>query len=1110
MTLTEQQRRAITTLGKHLCVDAGAGSGKTRVLVGRIVHILEERKAELPEIVAITFTRKAAAEMKERLRAAFHAKAPPDDPGEMSYWRDLERRIDTARISTIDSFCKGLLREHALALGLDPDFSVLADAESVLFQRNVVSETFLRLLDAGDDAAQRIATEHGVKAVSDTIESMLNQAGLMERIARGHPLNDAERLMHHWSDLVEKEQAARIMRLQHSVEIERFQENLARFEGECTKSTDGRECMRLEMIRLLEAIRASDSPEEIEQHLANVLALKATGTRKANWSSERVVNKLSKTQELLKELISEYEPVELDPEVEAAAARLSCDLFTVYSQVERSFRKAKADRASLDFSDLLRETVRMLEEEDALRAWTASGIKYLLIDEFQDTNAGQLALAKGLMALGDRAGAELFVVGDAKQSIYKFRGAEVEVFDMARELAEETIPLDVNYRSLPEVMGFINAFFRQSRALEAVESDYKGMQTHRAAVDGPRVEFLIPEEDADANSDALRNLEAELIANRIAALCGPGDAFVFDPDLEIARPAEFGDVAVLFRRGTHIETYAQVFTKLGINCHIVEGAGFYKKQEIADFRNLLQTVLDPWDETALAGFLRSPIAALKDETLMELCLDKGLSEAFASTMAVSDEEENLRLNEARELVRDLREHVEIPLPAFLRHALIETSYEAILLSGAHGVQKASNVRKLVDIAADFAHSGPARLRTFTRYLADLAAREFREGEAELFSGARGAVKLMTVHKSKGLEFPIVVIADTAQGTRDRSSSGPFLFHRRLGVASKIMGPGGDAIAPRIGEVMKRVGKDEDRAEEARILYVAMTRARDWLLIGGSPKPGKGSWFRLLDDTYALTGRTDGDAISGDGWQAVLRRKPGDSPRGVQKSKKRPLDTVDMLVGRAARLATLTISRENITISRLLDLISPEEDNNERATYGNGGQELDAMLRGTMIHRLLELWDFASSNRPPVREVIAMECPAIRSRSVYETNLNEAMTCIEGAEFFAQLQQATAVQKEVPFLFRMDDTGIIGTIDALLPDGTIVDYKTGSSRPERHRRYETQLRLYAAALQAIEGTAPLKGVLFYIDTGETYEVDLSDSLIEESIADARKAIRTAIA
>ncbi|MDK1021287.1 MAG: 3'-5' exonuclease, partial [Candidatus Hydrogenedentes bacterium] len=774
------------------------------------------------------------------------------------------------------------------------------------------------------------------------------------------------------------------------------------------------------------------------------------------------------------------------------------------------FREAKAGRASLDFSDLLRETVRMLEEDDALRAWTASGIKYLLIDEFQDTNAGQLALAEGLMALTGRAGAELFVVGDAKQSIYKFRGAEVEVFDKARALVEETVPLDVNYRSLPEVMGFINDFFQRSRALEHVEPDYKGMQTDRDAVNEPRVEFLIPEESDGANSDALHNMEAELIANRIAELCGRGGALVFDTDCDVARPADFGDVAVLFRRGTHIQTYARAFTKLGIHCNIVEGAGFYKKQEIADFRNLLQSVLDPWDETALAGFLRSPIAALKDETLMELCLDKGLAEAFTSTMAAADEEQNLRLNEARELVCDLRKHIEMPLAAFLRHALIETSYEAILLSEAHGVQKASNVRKLVDVAADFAHSGPARLRAFTRYLDDLSSREIREGEAELFSGARGAVKLMTIHKSKGLEFPIVVIADTAQGTRDRSSSSPFLFHRRLGVASKIVGPGGDAIAPGIGEIMKRVGKDEDRAEEARILYVAMTRARDWLLIGGSPKPGKGSWLRSMNDIYGLTGRADGDVVSGDGWQAVLRRKPGEAPRGVLAPKERPSETVEMLLGRAARLDTPTISHESITITQLLNLMQPGEGEYEETSTVTGGQELDPMLRGTMIHRLLELWDFTASEAPPVGQIISAESPAIGTRALYEAELNEAITRIERSEFFAQLQQAAGFQKELPFLFRLDDMGISGTIDARLPDGTIVDYKTGRHRPESHRRHETQLRLYAAALQAIEGTAPPKGVLFYVDSGETYEVDLSASLIEESVNDARDALQAAIA
>ena len=164
-----------------------------------------------------------------------------------------------------------------------------------------------------------------------------------------------------------------------------------------------------------------------------------------------------------------------------------------------------------------------------------------------------------------------------------------------------------------------------------------------------------------------------------------------------------------------------------------------------------------------------------------------------------------------------------------------------------------------------------------------------------------------------------------------------------------------------------------------------------------------------------------------------------------------------------------------------------------------------MLRGTMIHRMLELWDFAASEAPPVEPIVSAESPGIGARALCEADLSETATRIQGSKFFAQLRQAKSIQKEVPFLFRLDDIGIRGTIDALLPDGTIVDYKTGSRRLGPRRRHETQLRLYAAALRAITGAAPSKGVLFYIDSGETCEVELGASFIEETVNAARDAL-----
>ncbi len=1109
MTLTGEQSRAVTTLGEHLCVDAGAGSGKTRVLVGRIVHILAERKAELSEIVAITFTRKAAAEMKERLREAFHQKAPLDNPDEMTYWRDLERRIESARVSTIDSFCTSLLKENALALAIDPDFSMLADAESTLFRAKIVSESLLRLLDSGDEAALRVATEHGIGTVSEALESMLMQANVLERVAREHPLEDAEALAEHWAKVVGTEEDSRLERLPKSFSLEQFRGELADFEGECIKVADGREQMRQEMLRLLGAIVASESANEIRGHVTAVIDLKVGSTRKTNWSSEEVHARLKSVQDALKDYFRDYLPISLDPDVETEAAELAVCFYGLYSKVEERYKAAKLARACMDFSDLMTLSVRMLQESDALRVRTASGIKYLLIDEFQDTNAEQLALAKSLMKSAAEAGAELFVVGDPKQSIYKFRGAEVEVFDEARRLAAETIPLDANFRTLPNVMEFINDFFRRSRALEEVEPDYAGMEAMRGATEEARVEILVPEEVDGANRETEREMEAELIADRIAEMCGPDGASVVDSDSGDARPAAFGDVAILFRVSSHIQTYAQALQARGVNYNIVEGTGFYKKQEISDFRNLLQTVLDPWDEMALVGFLRSPIAALKDETLMELCLERGLSDAFASDAAVGDPDQNERLSDARELIETLRARVEMPLQGFLRQALIETSYEAILIAGHHGVQKASNVRKLVDVAAEFAHTGPASLRTFTRYLDELGASVTREGEAELYAGSGGAVKLMTVHKSKGLEFPIVVLADTAQGTGGRESSAPFSLHRRLGLSAKSIGPDGESRSPGLGTLMNLVRKDEDRAEEARILYVAMTRARDWLLIGGSRKPGKGSWFRLLNDVYGLSERRDGDTVTGDGWEATVRRRPGQGPKRIRDSKAQSSETVDSLLERAEAFDGSLARQEDISISALLDLIC--DDGHDEATWSHvdAGQEFDPMLRGTMIHRLLELWNFAASETPSVDRIVADSSPGIRARTSYTTELSEAATRIKESEYFSVLRDAGEIRKEVPFLFRLGDSTISGTIDALLPDGTIVDYKTGEKSPESHDRHALQLRLYAAALAAIEGSTPSKAVLFYVDSGETVEVDLGAPQIEKALADAREALEAAL-
>ncbi|MCX5758680.1 MAG: UvrD-helicase domain-containing protein, partial [Candidatus Hydrogenedentes bacterium] len=258
MSRTDAQQKAITAERKMLCVDAGAGSGKTLVLVERIVHLIEQKKTDLDGIVAITFTDKAAAEMKARLRRAFREKAPIDDPGEMTRWRDMERRVETARIGTIHSFCASLLREHALRIGMDPDFVVLTEAEAALLRNETSVEAVHERLEAGDPAAMRAATEYGPAKLIEELDALLAKRGVLERLGADLPLHDPEALAGCWVDLSREAHEQRLKTFARSHEVRSLIERLKSFDGLCEKPADGREVKRLEQIDLLEELRDAE------------------------------------------------------------------------------------------------------------------------------------------------------------------------------------------------------------------------------------------------------------------------------------------------------------------------------------------------------------------------------------------------------------------------------------------------------------------------------------------------------------------------------------------------------------------------------------------------------------------------------------------------------------------------------------------------------------------------------------------------------------------------------------------------------------------------------------------------------------------------------------
>ncbi|MBI2435182.1 MAG: UvrD-helicase domain-containing protein, partial [Candidatus Hydrogenedentes bacterium] len=785
MEYTEQQRQAIYSLEPRICVDAGAGSGKTRVLVDRIVHLLEKDLAPLEAIVAITFTDKAAGEMKQRLRSAFRDRADVNDPEVMTRWRGLERQLEYARISTIHSFCTALLRENALRLGLDPDFRVMAESESRLLRGEVVNRVLHELIEAEDADMFHAAATLTLPQTEQMMHGLLNRRGLLHRLARRWPLDDPTKLCREWAKTATQERERRLKALKHDPKVRSFLRRLQQLTGLCQNPEDGREQRRERFIRNFLALLEAKSAQQIQRCLDEFLMKDGINGYAKHWLTPARFKEITELQTaIVKWADSLAKQEETDETLEGESAVLCCAVLRVFAQMDRAYAEDKRENAAYDFDDLIEMTVRALGDNPALRARVAGSIQFLLIDEFQDTDGVQAEIVERLAR--EPGGPRLFVVGDAKQSIYYFRGAELGVFQEARGAASQLLPLGQNFRSLPEILEFVNDFFRGSGLLDNL-GEFLPMSTHRPRQDGQRIEFLITPGAEDGQRKIMedcRRAEAALIAGRILELCeGNAPLPVFGRETKAFRPATFGDVAILFRSLTDAYLYEDALRRARIPYQLMQGRGFYRRQEFLDVLNLLKVVIDPWNEAALLAFLRSPFAGLSDEDLFWLTRREGLAAAFHANRPPKEMAEPAVLEPVRALVHTLRANMDMPLPAYLRWILEVSGFEAVLLAQFNGVQKASNVRKLVDLALEFSRHAPASLYSYVKYLDEAREESLREGEAVLQPESAGAVLIMSIHQAKGLEFPIVFIPDMDRDQRG-SNKDSRLLHRDLGVGIK--------------------------------------------------------------------------------------------------------------------------------------------------------------------------------------------------------------------------------------------------------------------------------------------------------------------------------------
>ncbi|MGE5756753.1 MAG: UvrD-helicase domain-containing protein, partial [Planctomycetaceae bacterium] len=909
--LTDRQSRPLAVQGASVALSAGAGCGKTMVLTARFLGDLGGvDRRPLREIVALTFTEKAARELRQRIRNQCRARlAAGDDP---AHWRAVLRGLGAAPIGTFHEFCGQWLRRHAIEAGIDPDFSILDESIAGAVRDEALATCLRRRLADCDPDLIELAVEFGLGRVRESLAELLARRSLGEIDAWAERTPDE--LIALWRAAWTSQ--GRAARLRAVVQAARAcVERLAPHESTHPK-------MRERRAFLLEHLPELDHLDPSDARLAEVRAetmIQGAGT-KNHWPSPEIYEAVRDALACLRKAIDDFlKKSRWDEEATRAAAEHGLRFARLAARARREYDAAKRARGGLDFDDLILKTRALLRArpKGAERA-PEEAITRLLVDEFQDTDPVQGEILERL-AGAEFAHGRLFLVGDFKQSIYRFRGAQPRIFQEFRDRfpAEGRHALTENFRSVPGVLDFINALFArtfpgpETRLLPGAKAEARG--------DGPAVEFLwaveADEEAPGARSSAheRRKVEARWIARRLRQRLDAGWT-IRDLKSNRPRPAHAGDIALLFRAMTDVGPYESALDEEGLDYHLAGGSAFYAQQEVHDLINLLSVIEDPCDVVSLAGALRGPFFGLSDEGLFWLATSKhgDLAEGLERVDQIAELSplDRRQAERARELLRRWRGIKDrVSIAALVDRALEESGYEPALLGEFLGARKRANVRKLVRLARRFDQQGGFTIAAFVARLRADLHRPPREDQAATTDEEGTSVRLMSIHQAKGLEFPIVVLPDLNR--KPGVDRDPVAFHPALGPLVRpsrdrtAEGPAsaeGDDPGPRqsLGWLAYQAIEQRDEQDEAlRLFYVATTRARDALILSAGMGPAEAPAspaMILLDERFD---RRTGEcrAASPDGWPAprveVTRGCPpgGGAARSRRGGWRPPLDAI---------------------------------------------------------------------------------------------------------------------------------------------------------------------------------------------------------------------------
>jgi ATP-dependent exoDNAse (exonuclease V) beta subunit len=1139
---TPEQAAAIAVSGRDVLLEAGAGTGKTGVMVDRYCRLVCEKGVSPDAILAFTFTDKAAAELRQRIRLELGRRAEAGS-GRAA---ELLSTIGSAWVTTIHGFCNRLLAGHPVAAGIDPGFRVLDAPETARAAREAFDEALAEFLSDEESREELVAAYDidGLRGIVAGVHAELRSRGEAEpRLPEPALADPAEAIA---SAIAAAEQVLEEMK-----------------EGD----------PRRELVeRALARLGEPGPPPGLDELRALHPGSKAKAILPYREAIEAAIARAAEAGE------------------GGEAYRHLAELLELFSA---RFEAAKERRAGIDFENLQILAARLLERAEIGEAYRTR-FSHLLVDEFQDTNRLQLRLIESLR--GPRS--ELVVVGDELQSIYGFRHADLDVFrrrrdQIAQRTDAELMELSGNFRSRPQLVAAINLFgaallgesFRPLRVGGPPPDD-------AAAGQGPPVELLLTARDGwDAEEIELEPAidgrtplnclaEARAVSARLRELADEG--------------VDRGEMVVLLRAFTHLDAYEDSLERAGLRPYVVGGRGYWSQQQVSDVCALLATIANPLDDQALFGALASPACGAAPDTLwllraaagkrrhvwpaVERAAGAGEAELLEpQRLAQIPEPETELLRGFAATIASLRERgSRLSLAALIEAATTETGYDLAVLMRPAGEARFANVRKLMRLAAEFEAREGRDLRGLLDFL---AARAESDAEAQAATAAEGhdGVRIMTVHNAKGLEFDVVAVPDLSRSLLAGARPPLLTLGReqppRVGMQLRRLGSG--AINLYDYAELCEEAKARDAEEGLRLFHVAATRARERLILSGVVKPESGR--ETKPSTPVVERLVEALGVERDA-DSVVAVPPPEPRRGLEATFGASELAVRVNLPSAERAAELRVTQRDGAADRplgegppplverkppvvpsrplsytaisayeecpyrfymervlgLADSVRPSSPTGLKRTNGVAGEGAvtpsareERTAQGAAVHALLE-WSQANGWREPSEELAHRHAVAAGLdpeqidtaallgpiRDWLGSALRERLSAETGSAKTPGTGPTARTRAEVPILLGVGGTVLRGSIDLLVErEGEpplVIDYKTdrldGSSLEQHAARYETQRTIYALAVAESLGVDEVEVAYVFLERPEEPALTVLGSAALEA---GRKRLEKAI-